>query len=88
MHVAAEGQAVAAPQACVQYPPFQTTPPLVLAAGVHRPDAQSTFSEQPAPMGSMLPTQLPLLASQTRLVPQLKPCRQSGRHDLAALEQT
>jgi hypothetical protein len=59
----------------------------VLAAGVQRPDAQSTFSEQPAPIGRALPTQLPLLASQLRLVPQLKPWRQSGKHDLAVLEQ-
>jgi len=63
-------------------------PALVLCEGVHSAEAQSSFAAHAAPIGSILPTQLPVAPSQMSAEPQLKPWRQSGRQILADAEHT
>jgi hypothetical protein len=88
MQVAEDGQGVAALQSAVQYPPLHAVPALVVCERVHRAEAQSMSAVHAAPIASILPTQLPVAASQVSLEPQLNPWRQSGRQILADAEQT
>ena len=88
MQVADEGHGVVALHSAVQYPPLHALPELVLCEGVHTAEAQSPFAAHAAPIGSILPTQLPVAPSQVSVEPQLKPWRQSGRQILADAEHT
>ena len=88
MQAAGDGQGVVALQSAVQYPSLHAVPALVLCEGVHSAEAQSPFVAHAAPIGSVLPTQLPVVPSQVSAEPQLKPWRQSGRQILAAAEHT
>jgi hypothetical protein len=87
MHFAGAGHGADALHSVVQYPPLHAVPELVLCAGLQSPVPQSAFATQGPPTSSILPTQLPVATSQVRAVPQLQPCRQSGRHTFAELEQ-
>src|ERR1043165_502678 len=86
MHLADVAQTVVASHCCVQYPPAQAVPLVVLCSVVQMPELQSVLATQGFPIGSIFPTQLPVFASQLRLVPQLQPWRQSGRHTFALVE--
>jgi hypothetical protein len=88
MQAAEDAQGVDALQSAVQYPPLHTVPALVLCEGVHSAEAQSSFAAHAAPIGSILPTQLPVASSQVSAEPQLKPWRQSGRQILVEAEHT
>ena len=88
MQAADDGQGVDVLQSAVQYPPLHALPVLVLCDSVHSAEAQSPFAVQAAPIGSILPTQLPVAPSQLSAEPQLKPWRQSGRQILADAEHT
>jgi len=88
MQAAEDGQGARVLQSAVQYPPLHAVPPLVLCESVQSAEAQSPFAAHAAPIGSILPTQLPVAPSQVSVEPQLKPWRQSGRQILADAEHT
>jgi hypothetical protein len=76
------------PHACVQYPACHCLPEAAGCSGLHTPDLHSALRVQAAPMARVPATQAPVALSQPRLVPQLNPSRQSGRHAPTAFEQT